>query len=74
MSMNSLLNAVAASVPEGRGVQAEIAEVLGVTEPFVSKCIKRGWFPIDRAQALADKYEVPFADLVKPRLRPFINQ
>ncbi len=72
-SMQPLLDAVAATAPD-RGPQAEIADVLGVAEPFVSKCIKRGWFPIDRARTLADKYGVPFPDLVKPHLRDFINQ
>lgn len=74
MSMQLLLNAVANTVPNDRGVQAEIAEVLSVSEAFVSKCVKRGWFPVERARTLADKYEVPFANLVQPRLRTFLNQ
>ena len=74
MSMQTLLDAVALTTSVERGPQAEIADVLGVSEPFVSKCIKRGWFPIDRARALADKYNVPFTGLVKPHLRTFINQ
>ncbi|MGL4232720.1 MAG: helix-turn-helix domain-containing protein [Casimicrobium sp.] len=73
-SIQNLLDAVSSTVVTDRGPQAEIAEVLGVSEPFVSKCVKRGWFPIDRARTLADKYNVPFIDLVKPRLRDFINQ
>lgn len=74
MTMQPLLDAVAATVSNDRGPQAEIAEVLGVTEPFVSKCVKRGWFPMDRARTLSDKYGVPFADLINPRLRDFLNQ
>lgn len=73
-AMQNLIDAVTATIPPERGAQAEIAEVLSVSEPFVSKCIKRGWFPIDRARALADKYNVSFIDLVKPRLRDHFNQ
>lgn len=72
--MQLLLVAVTNTISADRGPQAEIADVLGVSEPFVSKCLKRGWFPIDRARVLADKYNVPFIYLVKPQLRPFINQ
>lgn len=74
MTMQILLNAVANTVSNDRGVQAEIAEVLSVSEAFVSKCVKRGWFPVERARTLADKYDVPFANLVQPRLRAFLNQ
>lgn len=74
MTMQILLNAVANTVSNDRGVQAEIADVLSVSEAFVSKCVKRGWFPVERARTLADKYDVPFANLVQPRLRAFLNQ
>jgi predicted transcriptional regulator len=73
--MNALLDAVAAKANiEERGAQAEIGRFLGVTEPFVSKCIKRGYFPVDRARALSDEYGVPFVGLTKPALRPHFNQ
>jgi hypothetical protein len=74
MSMTLLLAAVQDTIQPTDGAQAEIAQVLGVSEPFVSKCVKRGWFPPGRARTLADKYDVPFIDLVAPRLRPFVNQ
>ena len=52
LGMDQLLVALNNSIPSDRGMQAEIAEFLGVSEPFVSKGVKRGWFAIDRARAL----------------------
>lgn len=72
-AMTKLIDTVAATIQPTDGVQTEIADVLGVTRPFVSKCVKRGWFPINRAKVLADKYNLPLADLVQPRLRAFIS-
>ena len=75
VDMNPLLNAVTAKAGiEGRGAQAEIARFLGVTEQFVSKCVRRGYFPLESARALADEYNVSFVSLVKPGLRPHVIQ
>lgn len=74
MTMQNLLNAVQETIQPNDGAQAEIAKVLSVSEAFVSKCVKRGWFPVERARTLADTYNVPFTSLVQPRLRAFLNQ
>lgn len=64
----ALLNKVKMSAPK-RGAQAVLAEDLNVSEAFIAKCIRRRWFPVERAKELSTLYNVPAMELVKPRLR-----
>jgi hypothetical protein len=46
-----------------------IAGHLGVSVPAVYKFRRQGWWPLERAQALAERYDLPLADLVKEDMR-----
>ena len=63
-----LLNKVRAS-GSSKGPQAVLAEDLNVSEAFISKCIKRRWFPVPRAKELATLYNMEPMALIKPSLR-----
>ena len=66
--IDALIQSVKVTTP-GRGPQAVLAEDLNVSEAFIAKCIRRRWFPINRAKALATLYNLPAAGLIKPQLR-----
>jgi hypothetical protein len=53
----------------GKGAQSVLAEDLNVSEAFISKCMKRRWFPVPRAKELATLYNMEPMDLIKPSLR-----
>lgn len=67
-TMKTLIDRVQARHPQ-RGAQAALAEELNVSEPFISKCLARGWFPHVRAREIASSYDISVANLVKPELR-----
>lgn len=48
--------------------QAALASALGVTQQAVSRWLKRGWVPRDRAREIENTYGVPRATLVDPKL------
>ncbi len=49
--------------------RAELAKLLGVTAQAMHQFVKQGWFPLDRAKAIAAAYDVPLAPLVRPDIR-----
>lgn len=40
-----------------------------ITVPAIYKFRRQGWFPIDRAKVVADRLEIPLADLVREDIR-----
>lgn len=48
--------------------QVKLAEALGVTQQSVSKWVRRGWAPVQRAAEIEHLTGVPRVRLVKPQL------
>ena len=46
-----------------------IAALLEVTVPAIYRFRRKGWFPLDRAKVVSEKYDIPLADLVRNDIR-----
>lgn len=53
------------------GNQTKTAELLNVTQQYVSNCLMRGFFPLVHAQKIADSAGVHVAHLLEPKLEKF---
>lgn len=51
------------------GSQEALAEMLGVSQQYISKCQNRGWLPTKRAKQVALAMPIPLAELVHPDLK-----
>lgn len=47
----------------------ELADLLGITVQAIYRFKRKGWFPVDRARAIADRYDLPFRELVRQDIR-----
>lgn len=56
------------------GGQAKLAEVLGVSQQFVSVCYKRGWVPMDRAVEIEAQFGISRRELLNPRLASLLEE
>lgn len=56
------------------GGQAKLAEVLGVSQQFISVCYKRGWVPMDRAVEIEAQFGINRRDLLNPRLASLLEE
>jgi DNA-binding transcriptional regulator YdaS (Cro superfamily) len=59
---------------EAAGGQGKLAEVLGVSQQFVSVCYKRGWVPVDRAVEIEALFGVPRRETINPRLASLLDE
>lgn len=59
---------------EAAGGQAKLAEVLGVSQQFVSVCFKRGWVPVDRAIEIEAQFGISRRDTINPRLASLLDE
>lgn len=50
---------------EKAGSQAALAEQIGVKPQFLTKALRQGWLPLDRAKVVNDLYGIPLVDLVR---------
>lgn len=55
------------------GTQQKLADMLGVTQQFVSTCERRGWVPLRRAQEIEALTGVPRARLINPRIADLVD-
>lgn len=56
------------------GSQQALAARLGVSQQFVSRCVKRGYAPINRAREIEAAFGVPRAALINPRIRDAMDE
>jgi hypothetical protein len=49
----------------------ELADLFNppITVPAIYKFRRQGWFPIDRAKIISEKYDIPLSDLVRGDIR-----
>lgn len=50
-----------------------LAALFNCEVQFIYQCRRKGWFPIPRAQQVAETYGIPLADLVKAEVRAALN-
>lgn len=55
------------------GSQTGLADALGVTQQFISRCERRGYVPLHRAQEIEALYAIPRARLINPRLLELVD-
>jgi DNA-binding transcriptional regulator YdaS (Cro superfamily) len=55
------------------GTQAQLAQILGVTQQSISEWHRRGWVPVDRAEEIERLTGVARLTLIKPRLRELLE-
>lgn len=60
-------NAVAHAVDKA-GSQERLADQLGVSQQAISKWLRRGYVPLQRAQEIEIQYGIPRARLINPRI------
>ena len=53
------------------GSQVKTAELLNVTQQYISNCLMRGFFPLVHAQKVANSAGVHVAHLLEPKLEKF---
>jgi len=53
------------------GSQVKTAELLNVTQQYVSNCVMRGFFPLVHAQKVANSAGIHVAHLLEPKLEKF---
>jgi len=55
----------------GGGPEAykRLAELLDITLPAIYRFRRKGWFPLERAKIVAEKYNLPLSDLVRGDIR-----
>lgn len=58
--------AAAGGGPDGKKA---LAELFGCKVQFINTCLRKGWFPTDRARQVADAYGIPLVDLVRADVR-----
>lgn len=51
---------------DAAGSQAALANQLEVSQQFIHKSVRKGYLPLDRAQAVSAIYGIDLADLVRP--------
>lgn len=50
-----------------------LKDLLGCSVEFIYACLRKGWFPVDKARIVSDTYGIPLADLVKADIRAALN-
>ena len=55
------------------GSQTALAEAMGVSQQAISKWIRFGWVPVDRAIEIESMYAIPRRELVSPKLRDLLE-
>lgn len=55
------------------GSQLLLAKQLGVTQQFISLCLRRGWVPLRRAQEIEALYGIPRAQTMNPRVLDLVD-
>lgn len=55
------------------GGQVKLAQVLGVTQQFISTCLRRGYVPVRRAVEIEMMFGVPRRQLINPRLADLVD-
>lgn len=55
------------------GSQDKLAAALGVSQQFVSTCLRRGYVPLRRAQEIEALFGVPRSRLISPRIRDLVD-
>ena len=55
------------------GSQTALAEAMGVSQQAISKWIRFGWVPVDRAVEIEGLYGSPRRELVSPKLRDLLE-
>lgn len=55
------------------GNQQNLAEKLGVSQQVVSRWMRRGWVPVDRAQEIEALLGISRKSLLKPRLVELVD-
>lgn len=72
MENQELKNGVTEAIKRA-GSQEKLAELLGVTQQFVSTCHKRGWVPLRRAQEIEALLGIPRLQLINPRIADLVD-
>lgn len=68
--LRGLAAAMRATHGESVPMHVTLATELGCSRPFVTRCFTRGWFPLDRAVQIAERYPtLDKLDLIDPKLR-----
>lgn len=55
------------------GSQTALAEAMGVSQQAISKWVRLGWVPTERAIEIEAMYGVPRRELVAPKLRDLLE-
>ena len=53
------------------GSQKKIAELLNVSQQYISNCVMRGYFPINHAKKIADNSNIHPIHLINPEVEKF---
>jgi len=55
------------------GSQTELADKVGVTQQVISKWVRVGFVPLNRAVELEELYDIPRRELISPKLRDLLE-
>lgn len=55
------------------GGQQSAAEQMGVSQQFISHCVRRGWVPLRRAVEMEQLTGVPRVKLINPRIADLVD-
>lgn len=58
---------------QAAGGQTQLAKSLGVSQQFISACLKRGYVPARRAVEIEAQFGVPRRRLINPRLVDLVD-
>lgn len=67
MRRSSQQTGIARAVLEA-GSQDKLARGLGVTQQAISIWLDQGWVPLRRAEQIEQKFSIPRAELVNPKI------
>jgi hypothetical protein len=60
----TMIDGITAAVDKA-GSQAKLAEQIGVRPQFITKALRQGWLPMEKAKIVNDLHGIPLIDLVR---------